>query len=91
MQTLVRAKSVKPLHHFIVQVVFENGEVRDIDLEKYLKGFVFEAIHTNVELFQSVKVEDGALTWNIREMIVDIDPDVLYYDLTPASVEKELV
>jgi Protein of unknown function (DUF2442) len=88
MQTLVKAKSVKPLHHFVVQVVFENGETRDIDLEKYLQSPVFEAIHGNSELFRSVKVEDGVLAWETGNMIVDIDPDVLYYDLKTASMEK---
>jgi hypothetical protein len=91
MQTLVKAKSVKPLHHFVVQVVFENGEVRDTDLEKYLQGPVFEAIYNSPELFCAVNVEDGVLTWNANGRIVDIDPDVLYYDLKLASVEKELV
>ena len=91
MQTLVKAKSVKPLHYFVVQVVFENGEVRDIDLEKYLQGPVFGAIHNSPELFCNVKVEEGVLTWSTGQMIVDIDPDVLYYDLKMASMEKELV
>ncbi len=91
MNTLVKVKSVKPLHHFVVQVVFENGEIRDIDLEKYLQGPVFEVIHNSPELFCNVKVGEGVLTWSTGQMIVDIDPDVLYYDLKTASMEKELV
>ena len=91
MKPLVKATSVQALQHFVVQVVFENGEVRNRDLEKYLQGPVFEKIYSSPELFRKVKVEDGVLTWNTGEMMVDIDPDVLYYDLHPASLEKALV
>ena len=68
-------------------MVFETGEKRGIDLEKYLQGPVFEAVRSNPELFQSVMVERGILTWSEGELLADIDPDVLYYDLIPAHLE----
>ena len=88
MRKLVRAKTVQPGEGFVVNVVFETGEKRSIDLEKYLQGPVFEAVRSDPELFQSVRVERGVLTWGEGELLADIDPDVLYYDLVAARLEE---
>ncbi len=88
MRQLVRVKIVQPKEGFVVDVVFETDEKRSIDLEKYLQGPVFEAVRSNPELFQSVRVERGILTWGEGEQLADIDPDVLYYDLVPARLEE---
>ncbi len=88
MRQLVRAKTVQPRESFVVDVVFETDEKRSIDLEKYLQGPVFEAVRSNPELFQSVRVERGILTWGEGELLADIDPDVLYYNLVPARLEE---
>jgi len=37
-------------------------------------------------VFRSVKVEGGTIAWDNG---ADIDPDVLYYNLTPAWMETE--
>lgn len=78
---LVRAQSVQPLTGFVVQVTFTNGMSRDVDLEPYLQGPMFEPIRKQADLFRAVRVEYGALTWPNG---ADIDPDVLYYGGTPA-------
>ena len=88
MRQLVRVKTVQTREGFVVDVVFATGEKRRIDLEKYLQGPVFEAVRNNPELFQSVRVERGILTWGEGEQLADIDPDVLYYDLVPARLEE---
>ena len=87
MQKLVKAKTVQFGESVILDVVFETGEKRGIDLEKYLQDPVLEAVRSNPELFQSVRVERGILTWGEGELLVDVDPDVLYYDLVPAYLE----
>ncbi|MCC7358007.1 MAG: DUF2442 domain-containing protein [Anaerolineales bacterium] len=66
---------------FVVRVTFTDETVRDVDLEPYLRGPVFEPIRAQVELFRAVRVEYGALTWPNG---ADIDPDVLYHGGTPA-------
>ena len=78
---LVRAKSVQPLSEFVVRVTFTDETMRDVDLEPYLHGPVFEPIRNQAELFRAVRVEYGALTWPNG---ADIDPDVLYHGGTPA-------
>lgn len=78
---LVRVRTVKPLHGFKVQINFENGEQKEIDLELYLHGPIFEPIRNDPTLFKSVKVEGGSIAWSNG---ADIDPNVLYYGLRPA-------
>jgi hypothetical protein len=83
---LIRVKDVKPVRDFVVHIWFSNGTARDIDLEKYLHGPVFDEIRANPDVFQSVRVTEGrTIGWGED---VDIDPDTLYHDLTPAWAEE---
>jgi hypothetical protein len=87
---LVRIKSVKPLANFTVYLEFTDGTSRNIDLEPFLRGKVFESIRSNQDVFRAVKVDKrmGTIVW---ENGADIDPDVLYNELKPAwAEEKEL-
>lgn len=82
---LVRVLEATHLGSFRVRVRFTDGSRRVIDLEPYLRGPIFEPIRADATLFAAVRVEDGALTWPNG---ADIDPDVLYHDLTPAWKEQ---
>lgn len=81
---LVRVRSVEPLREYRVLVTFENETQREIDLEPYLHGPIFEPIRNNPSMFRSMKIEGGTIAW---ENGADIDPDVLYYNLKPAWME----
>jgi hypothetical protein len=81
----VRVRSVTPLDSFRVLVVFDNGSEREIDLEPYLHGPVFDPIRSDPRMFSSMKIEGGTIAWPNG---ADIDPDVLYYGLTPAWLEE---
>lgn len=85
---LVRIKSVKPLEDFVVELEFTDGTSRNIDLEPFLRGKVFEPLRNNLEMFRAVKVDKrmGTIVW---ENGADIDPDVLYYGLKPAWMEEK--
>ena len=83
---LVRLKNVEPLEDFKVRIGFEDGTQNDIDLEPYLHGPIFEPIRSDPTVFRSMKIEGGTIAWNNG---ADIDPDVLYYGLTPAWAEAE--
>ena len=85
---LVRALNAQPLEEFRVQLRFEDGTQKEVDLELYLRGPVFESLRANAELFRSMRVEGGTITWDNG---ADIDPDVLYYDLKPAWMEEQEV
>ncbi len=81
MPRLVRVQSVKARERFMVDVHFTDGSQREINLEPYLQGPIFEMIRNDPSLFRSIRVERGAITWPNG---ADIDPDVLYLGLTPA-------
>ncbi len=81
MTELVRVQSVEPREGFIVNMHFIDGSQREINLEPYLRGPVFEPIRSYPSLFRSMRVEEGTITWPNG---ADIDPDVLYYGLTPS-------
>ena len=82
---LVRVQAVEPLENFVVRITFKDGVQKDIDLEKFLRGEIFEPIRKDPKVFRSVKVIGGTIG---RDNGADIDPDVLYYDLKPAWMEE---
>ena len=84
----VRIRAVEPLKDFRVRLEFTDGTTKEVDLERYLHGPIFDAIRTDPQLFRSVKVDPrmGTLVWVNG---ADIDPDVLYKELTPAWMEAE--
>lgn len=86
MKELVRLRTVKPLEKFDAEIEFTNGSRSIINLEPYLHGPVFEPIRNDQALFRAMYIdqETKTLTWPDE---VDIDPDVLYYGLTPAWAE----
>lgn len=81
---LVRVRRVESLEGFIVRIEFEDGTVKERDLSPLLQGAIFDELRQDQTLFRTVAVTHGTLTWANG---ADIDPDVLYYDLVPASVE----
>ncbi len=87
---LVRIVSVKPLEDFTVHLEFTDGTSREVNLEPFLRGKVFESLRNNPEVFRAMKVDErmGTIVW---ENGADIDPDVLYHNLKLAwAEEKEL-
>ncbi len=81
---LVRVRNVEPLRGYVGLVTFENDTQREIDLEPFMHGPIFEPIRGNPAMFRAMKIEGGTIAW---ENGADIDPDVLYYDLKPAWME----
>jgi len=81
MSQLIRVKTVKPLQQFRADVLFTDGSRREIDLEPYLQGPIFEKIRSDTEFFREMRVDGGTIAWPNG---ADIDPDVLYFGLRPA-------
>ena len=77
----VRVRAIRPLKGFKVRFWFDNGVEREIDLEPYLRGPIFEPLRDDPAMFRAMKIEGGTIAWDNG---ADIDPDVLYYDLKPA-------
>lgn len=65
---------------------FTDGSYREVNLAPYLRGPIFAPILGDPAFFRSMKAEEGTITWPNG---ADIDPDVLYYNLTPAWDTQE--
>lgn len=87
MEKLIRVKSVRALEKRKVLLEFTDGVQRELDLEPYLWGPVFEPILKDDKVFRSVHVdhEIGTIVW---ENGADMDPYVLYGKYKPAWMEK---
>jgi hypothetical protein len=83
---MVRVKTVVPLDGFALRVGFTDGTQRVIDVERFLRGPVFDEIRRDRRLFEAVAVdrELGVVVWPNG---ADIDPDVLYGLHEPAWAE----
>ena len=81
---MVRVKSVDLLVAFRVRLTFTDETEREVDLEPYLKGDVFEPLRTDRAKFAEVRVDPelGTLVWPNG---ADVCPDVLVHGRVPAS------
>ena len=87
MRSMIRVKQVMPLDGFVVRLSFTDGTQRDVDLEPFLHGPIFEPMRSNRDDFLKMIVDSraGTIVWPNG---ADIDPDVLYLGLQPAWRES---
>ena len=87
-EKLVRVQNVRVLDGLNVLLEFTDGSTKEVNLEAYLRGPVFEPLRRDAELFRAVRVDEqaGTIVWPNG---ADIDPDVLYYGLPPAWMEED--
>jgi hypothetical protein len=85
---MIRVVQVQPLDGYRLRVRFVNGEERDVNVERYLRGPVFEPIRRDRALFEAVTVDEdlGVVVWPNG---ADIDSAVLYGAREPAWAEEE--
>lgn len=74
---IIDVVEAKILARHIVELLFEDGERRVIDLEPYLEGPMFEALARDYELFRALHVDPraGTVVWPNG---ADISPRTLY-------------
>lgn len=84
---IVKIVSVSPLENYVVALEFSDGLKKEIDLEPYLGGEVFEPIK-DIDYFRTVRVAEGERTISWPNG-VDIDPYTLYYGLLPTWDEED--
>ncbi len=82
-----RVRAVKLLTGFKVHLTFVDGIEREIDLEPYLWGPVFEPIRNDPQMFAAVRVDEegDTICWSNG---ADIAPETLYYGDQPAPWAK---
>jgi len=72
---------------FDVAITFRDGSTKEMNLEPYLSGIIFEPLKDH-RRFSKVRVgEGGCLAWPNG---ADICPDLLYYEGTPPWAKKFL-
>ena len=73
---------VRLLGRYVVELEFEDGDVRIIDLESLLTGRVFDPLRESYELFCEVRVDRsaGTIVWPNG---ADISPRTLYAESKP--------
>ena len=77
MEPIVDVTEVRVLSRYVVELTFETGEVRVIDLEPLLEGPIFDPLLDDYELFKQLTVdaESGTVIWPNG---ADISPRTLY-------------
>jgi hypothetical protein len=80
---MITVTGVSPRSGYSLLVTFSNGTQRLIDVERYLRGPIFEPICRDRSLFEAVSVDEdlGVVVWPNG---ADIDSDVLYGTHEPA-------
>jgi len=84
MERLLRIAEVRVLRDRRVELTLTDGSRKTVDLGRYLSGPVFEQIAADDDVFARVRVDPelGTIVWPNG---ADLCPDVLIYDLPPAS------
>lgn len=80
---MIRVRTVKPLDGHKLLVGFTDGAERVIDVDRYMRGPIFDPIRGDRAMFEKVSVDEelGVVVWPNG---ADIDPDVLYGLYEPA-------
>jgi hypothetical protein len=83
---VIRVIAVELKGGLAVHLRFSDGTERDVDLEPYMVGPVFEPLHDPAR-FGEVAVDPdlGTIVWPNG---ADVCPDVLYHGRAPASLEE---
>ena len=88
MERPVRIQAVECLEAFRVRLTFTDGTQKDVDLDPYLRGPIFQPLRDDPRAFGAVKVDPrfGTIVWDNG---ADIDPDVLYRGLQPDWMTRQ--
>ena len=69
-----KAIKVKALENYILEVKFNNGEVKKFDVKPYLEHPAFKELK-NINCFKTAKISGLSIAWDNG---ADICPDELY-------------
>lgn len=80
---LVGVTGVRVLARYVVELAFDDGSVRVIDLEGWLVGPAFAPVRDDYDLFRSVAVNAESGTVEFPNG-ADLSPAALYLNSKPA-------
>ena len=79
-----RVAEVKPRKDFTLEILFTNQEKKIFDVKPYMDKGIFKELNKS-EIFNSVKVENGTISWPGGQ---DFCPDTLYVDGTKVHQDQ---
>ena len=85
---MVRIQEATALPGFRLRLLLTDGRTLERDLQDLLRGELFDPLLSDPQLFGSVTVRDGAVTW---ENGADICPDVLIWNGPPPEHDLPFV
>ena len=71
-----RAKEIKPLQDYTLEILFSNNERKKFDVKPYLNRGIFKSLEDS-KLFQTAHADHGTVVWNNG---LDLCPDTLYME-----------
>lgn len=77
---------VQPLPNYLLELTFENSEIKRFDARPYLNTGIFSELK-NVSLFNTVHVSFDTIEWNNG---ADLDPEILYEESVPIHAKSSL-
>ena len=85
MTAMARVEEVEHLDDRVLRVVFSDGFVRELDFASALPGILASIDDDTVFATVDVDQVTGTICWPNG---IDLDPDVLHGDRTPASLQR---
>ena len=82
---VIVVRTVKQLAGFKVRIQFSNGEMRELNLDQYLHGPIFEPLRDDPELYDRMNIQGGTIAWPNG---ADIAPDTLYADSVAVAAKR---
>jgi len=80
---LVDVTGVRVLARYVVEITFDDGSVKVIDLEDWLRGPAFAAVRGDYDVFCAVAVNPESGTIEFPNG-ADLSPTALYLESKPA-------
>ena len=71
-----RAKEIRPLQDYTLEILFSNNEKKKFDVKPYLKIGIFKTLEDHT-MFQTAHADHGTVVWNNG---LDLCPDTLYLE-----------
>lgn len=86
--TLIRVSKIRVLDGFEVEFTFSDGVTKRIDLDRHVRGPIFQPMRADPAYFRLAYVdrESGTIAWPNG---ADLAPDTLRYDLRPVSSDAD--
>ncbi|MGB8646742.1 MAG: DUF2442 domain-containing protein [Anaerolineae bacterium] len=82
---VIVVRSFERIGGYGVRMRFSNGQVKEIDLEQFLHGPVFDPLVKSQALFDTMHLDGGTIAWDNG---ADIAPETLYEDSRPVKVKR---